>query len=384
MKLQSLIFYTDTPIYGGAERAMLMLAKNLPKDRYRITLVCSSYLSLESWRKEWEKNEFEVISVDVAHKHDPRHFVQLRKILLQKRPDVLHVHLWNPGSCRYAFLAFNSVKKKLPSLRLVTTEHDPFPLTGLKKKFKQWCLGLTNHTITVSNDNRHLLEQLYPEIKGEITTIYNGIDVEEWKHKLSKVSFAEHDNTRRDNLKSVTDETVFLTIAALHPRKGLIYLIEAFAKVIKKYPKVKLVIIGEGPQKDELQELIKNLKLDHNIVLQGYCENVESYLLRSDIFVLSSIKEAFGLVLLEAMVAGLPLIATAVGGIPEIVTSERNGLLVPAKDSEALAQAMMWLLDHPHKKQEMSMYNKEDVKKFSVQQMALKTAQLYEKILNNS
>ena len=76
--LNHVVFYTDTPLYGGAERAMLLLAKTLPKDRYKITLVCSNYASLLSWQEMWKDNGFKVLPLKVSHKHDPRHYFQLK------------------------------------------------------------------------------------------------------------------------------------------------------------------------------------------------------------------------------------------------------------------------------------------------------------------
>jgi glycosyltransferase involved in cell wall biosynthesis len=122
------IFYTDTPIYGGAERHMTLLARNLDKEKYQVTIVFSAYKELNNWHEELNTAGINVIRLKVFHKHDPKHLFILKKLLAKEKPDILHIHIWNPASCRYAFFAANTKITKI-----VATEHDPFSLKGIKK-----------------------------------------------------------------------------------------------------------------------------------------------------------------------------------------------------------------------------------------------------------
>lgn len=374
--MQKIFFYTDTPIHGGAERHMLLLARNLNKEKYHISLICSGYKSLNEWCKQWKETGMEVHRLNVAHKHDPRHHVQLKKLFQKEKPDLLHIHLWNPGGCRYAFSA---VDKHIT--KLISTEHDPFPLSGLKKTIKKRCLKKTDHTIAVSDANKQLCLQLYPELKGKISTVHNGIDLEAFERPLRTFSRQNRDKLREELFQAANDEFVILSIAELHPRKGLKYLIEAFKQVEESQPKTKLVIVGEGPERKTLEKLIKKLELEGTVILAGQQKEIPQILKSANLFVLPSVKEAFGLVLLEAMTAQTPIIATRVGGIPEIVEDGKSGELVEPADYNALAEKIRTVMENNALMQKLAYMAHHRVKTFDVSEMVRKTENIYDTVL---
>ena len=98
----NIVFYTDTPLLGGAENQMYLLCKFLDKKKYNITLICSGYKRLDDWVKKSKNENINVIRLNVAHKHDPRHYFQLKEYLRHHPVDLMHIHVWNPASCRYA------------------------------------------------------------------------------------------------------------------------------------------------------------------------------------------------------------------------------------------------------------------------------------------
>lgn len=374
--MKKILFYTDTPIHGGAERHMLLLAKNLNKEKYRVSLVCSNYKQLNEWCKQWEEAGLNVHRLKVLHKHDPRHHTQLKKLLTQEKPDLLHVHLWNPGGCRYAFSAIDKRTTKL-----IATEHDPFPLSGLKKKIKKGCIKKTDHTITVSSANFQLLLKLYPELKGSVEAVHNGIDLQAFDASLLHFSTQHRDKLREQLFCATVEDFVILSIAELHPRKGLTYLIEAFNKVEKKEPKTRLVIVGEGPQRKILEKLIKKLRLDEKVVLTGKQDNIPQILKSANLFVLASVKEAFGLVFLEAMAAQLPIIATEVGGVPEIIENRKSGVLVPPQEWDTLATTIMEVMENNALMQKLAYVGHHRVKEFDAKEMVRKTENIYDTVL---
>lgn len=376
--MKKILFYTDTPIHGGAERHMILLAKNLPKEKYSVQLACSNYKQLNAWCKEWMNSGFKVHRLNVAHKHDPRHHFQLKKLFNELEPHLVHLHLWNPGACRYAFSAIDTEKTKI-----VTTEHDPFPISGLKKSIKKKAIKKTTHTITVSDANKQLMLKLYPELKGKISTVHNGIDLEKFEQSIITLSTQAKDKIRSQIFKAEHDNFIILTIAELHPRKGLTYLIEAFKQIESKEPKTKLVIIGEGPQRPTLEKLIKKLELSGKVILAGQQEEIPQILKSANLFVLPSVKEAFGLVLLEAMAAQLPIIASEVGGIPEIVQNHKSGELVPPQDYNALAQKVIDVMTNNALMQKLAYMGHHRVKEFDVSQMIRKTENVYDTVLSS-
>lgn len=356
---------------------MLLLARNLDKDKYKVALICSKYKQLDGWCKQWTDYGFPVHRLKVAHKHDPRHNGQLKKIFKKEKPDLMHIHLWNPGACRYAY---GAVDKK--QTRVLATEHDPFPLSGLKNSVKKSCLKKTDFEIAVSDANRKMLLELYPQLKNKIVTVHNGIDLEEFRKPLIHFVNQQKLHIRNRIFNADADDFVIISVAALHERKGLNYLIEAFAKVAEKKEKVKLVIVGEGPERKKIEKLIKNLKLDDKVTLAGSQKEIALLLGASDLFVLASIKEAFGLAILEAMDAGIPVIGSNVGGIPEIIENNKTGLLVEPKDVESLHEKILQLIDNQPLRQKLTYVASHHVKKFDASEMVKKTEKIYDHLLS--
>ena len=169
----------------------------------------------------------------------------------------------------------------------------------------------------------------------KIITIYNGLDIENLKF-LSK--------EEAKKLLGLNNGIVIGTIANLYKNKGLEYLIYAAAKI--KNPELKFVIIGDGPEKKELERLIKGMNLGNSVFLIGYIDDAFRYLKAFDIFVLPSVKEGQPWTILEAMAAETPIVATNIAGIPEMLENEKSGFLVEPADSDALALAIEKTLTH--------------------------------------
>ena len=142
-------------------------------------------------------------------------------------------------------------------------------------------------------------------------------------------------------------EKIILTAGRLIEIKGIGYLIKAFNKVLEEQKNIRLLIIGDGPEKERLANLSDQLHLKDRVSFLGHMpqEQVFSYMCASDIFVGPSLAEGLGNVFIEAMACGTPVIGTRVGGIPDIIENEVNGLLVPPGDSNAIADAILKILN---------------------------------------
>jgi glycosyltransferase involved in cell wall biosynthesis len=181
-----------------------------------------------------------------------------------------------------------------------------------------------------------------------------------WKLSAAKVCVLENsvDYERFANVQVSREEIraelglsmhsfVFGTVGRLAPTKGLPYLIEAFSKIKTQIPSAHLIFLGDGSLKPELEKQAGEMQCKDSIHFLGYRTNIEVLLRGIDVFVLSSIAEGMPRVILEAMAARVPCIATKVGGIPDIINDESIGLLVPPKDSVALSQAMIRIAKMP-------------------------------------
>lgn len=369
--MHKILFYTDTPMLGGTEQHMLTLARFLPREKYEVTLACSSYPSLDSWAQKFLDAGLGLIRLPVLHKHDPRHFFHLKKI--SHHFDLIHVHLWNPGSCRYAFFATHGKP-------IVATEHDPFSLSGLKGILKTQTLERTRAIIVATEASKKRLMEQKVKKMPPISIIKNGIDCAGWQ-TLAKKESREEVRTKIFNVDQNTP--VLLCVAELNERKGQDVLIEAFKNVIKKAPKAKLIFVGDGPARERFQEQAAHFK--SAVQFLGRQENVATLMAASDLFVLPSRREAFGLVLVEAGIVEVPIIASNVGGIQEVIEHNKTGILVEPENPEELAEKIIDLLSHPEHAHALgSAAQKHMSAIFSAERMAQETVRVYDGILTSN
>ncbi len=164
-----------------------------------------------------------------------------------------------------------------------------------------------------------------------------------------------------------------LCVARQYPRKRVADLITAFQAVHQRLPSARLVVIGDGPEHGALQELVQRLELGAVVQLLGALADdgaVREWYRRSAVFCLPSIQEGFGIVFLEAMASGLPVVSTTATAIPEVVPHGRAGLLVPPRDPAALAEALLQLLTDSELQQSCRAYGREHVTPFSWDRVA--------------
>jgi glycosyltransferase involved in cell wall biosynthesis len=369
---QKILLYTDTPLYGGAEKQLLLLAKNLPKNQYLPIVVGRQSADLQEWYKDLQKAGIKTIIIHSADKNSASNYWQLSKIIKAEKPALLHAHIWNPVACKFAYLA--ALRWHIP---LVTTEHDPFALRGHRRIFKKLVLSVPKKIITVSKANRLLMSRLYPHQAYKITTVYNGI--EKSRTHLDEVQILR---IKKEIFAASPQTRIVFSAGALHPRKGYKYLISAFKKISGKIDNLKLIIAGSGPEKAALEKLIKNLSLDKKVLLLGQRNDIDKLMQAGDIFVLPSLKEAFGLVILEAMQNGLPVIASDVGGIPEIIETPDQGILIPPANKNELVKSVSTLLTHPELAEKLRQNGLKRWLEFSADKMARNTEAVYYQTLN--
>jgi glycosyltransferase involved in cell wall biosynthesis len=165
----------------------------------------------------------------------------------------------------------------------------------------------------------------------------------------------------------------------LHPTKGLSYLIEAAKRLQVHFPKIHVLIVGEGPQRSELEAQLKSSGLPYSLV--GFLPDAFQVLPAMDLFVLPSVSEGMGLVLLEAMQARIPIVASHVGGIPEVIRDEEDGLLIPPMNPEALAESCTRILRNPELSKRISESGAKRWQEFSVKEMIRQTQAFYQELL---
>lgn len=376
--MKKILFYTDTPIYGGAEKQMLLLAKFLDRSKYEITLCSTKNPGLSKWQHDFRQAGFKTVEIAASHKHDPRHYFAVKKILQQEHFDLIHCHIWNPASCRYALQA-----AKNTSTPIVTTEHDPFPLSGLKAAIKQYQLKSVQKIICISQNNLELLTTLYPGSSSKLSLVHNGIDIDEFQQQINTINNSEKQKFLAESTKNTnSNNKIIACIAALHERKGVDLLIKAFANFSKQHPNYQLLMTGSGPEAESLQKLIDDLNLNNKVFILGQIQNIPLLLASSDFFVLPSRREAFGLVLLEAMCAKLPILSTKTGGITDILSTREASLVEPNSASE-LEKGLIELSSQSHEQiaQKVQFAHSRLTQEFSAKKMAERTEKVYDAVI---
>jgi glycosyltransferase involved in cell wall biosynthesis len=205
----------------------------------------------------------------------------------------------------------------------------------------------------------------------DVSVIPNGVDLEKFNN-LSKKDL-------RAKLQIGPDEKVITFIGRLHPVKGVLYLIKAMNLVKDKEPKAKLLLIGDGEDRDALKETANKLNLERFVTFlqQIPAQNIPEYTVASDVFVLPSLSEGFPLTVLEAMASGLPIVTTRVRGLPEIVTEGENGFLVEPKNPQQLAEKILLILKNDELRLKMSLNNREKAKQYRWESVVDKLEKIY-------
>ena len=224
-----------------------------------------------------------------------------------------------------------------------------------------------NIIITNSKFDRQLAIKNKIAKPEKIVTIHNGLDVDNPK-------FLPQEEARE--FLGLKNHIIIGAIANLYKNKGLGYLIHAAAKI--NNPELKFVIIGDGPEREDLEQLIKETHLENSVFLLGYVDDAYKYMKAFDIFVLPSVKEGQPWTILEAMAAGVPIVATNIAGIPEMLENEKSGLLVEPADPDVLAGAIEQMLIHTSLARECAQNALATVRnKFSLANMVRKNEELF-------
>jgi len=301
---------------------------------------------------------------------------KLVRILKEHNVDIIHCHAHK--STVYGTVA--AVLAKTPVV--IAHVHGLGRSRNFRRKLMNFLLfKKINRIVPVAERVREdVLKNNWSVPEEKITVLENSIDY----GRFADVSISKEDAKRILGLAS--DAFVFGTVGRLAPTKGLSYLIEAFPKVKEQKPSAQLVLFGDGPCRAELEQQASNMSCRDSIHFLGHRDNIEQLLRGMDVFVLSSVAEGMPRAILEVMAAGIPCIATEVGGIPEIISGNNVGILVPPKDSESLAEAMVNvanLTDEKLEKQVVKAQNR--VRQFySHQVVREKVRKLYESELKTS
>jgi glycosyltransferase involved in cell wall biosynthesis len=227
---------------------------------------------------------------------------------------------------------------------------------GWRMLLDRWALGKADLVLSVSEAvMKKYLER--EKLQGhKIRVVYHGVE-----HRFLEEQTKESEI--RVKLGIGREDNIIGTVARLHEDKGINILLEAFALALKSRPQIRLLIIGNGPEKDKLIEMAKELEITDRVIFTGFQPDVLPLMSLLDIFCLSSKEEGFPQALLEAMALGKPAIVSNVGGVIELIEDSINGILIPPGNPEAFCQSVLNLLQNPHRAQKIGNMAREKIKK---------------------
>lgn len=208
----------------------------------------------------------------------------------------------------------------------------------------------------------------------KLVTIYSGIDIHRFTNEIST-------NHVRENYNIPQDHILIGTVAAIEDHKDYPNLLKAARIVIDNHNKCTFMAVGDGSLKDDMLQLAKQLSLDGQFIFAGFQSSVGQYLKSFDIFVLASHLEGLGTSILDAQAIGLPVVASNVGGIAEIVQHGVNGLLVPPKNENALAKAILHIIQDEDLKRRLSENSLRSINRFDIKHTVNSNLKLYESLL---
>lgn len=366
---------------GGAQKYVLDLAGSL-KDEFNIVVACGEQglqgeIAQELSAKKIEVYQIKNLKREISPFKDISALFEILKIIKKTKADIIHlnsskVSILGSLASGLAKLIFSKHKTVYTAHGWVFNE----PLSEAKKKFyksaEKFSAFFKDIIICVSDFDRTtaLKEKIAAEEK--LITIHNGI---------KKIDFLSREESR-NILKIKPKEFAIGSIGNLYQNKGYEYLIEAIKIVLKNKKNLKTIIIGDGPEKKSLEKLVKKEGLQDKLILTGRID-AKNLLKAFDLYVCSSVKEGLSYTIIEAMTAGLPIVATKTGGNPELIEDGKNGLLAEIKNPTDLAEKIIFLINNPQaaKKFGLSAKNKAE-NNFCFEKMAEETKKVYLKLLS--
>jgi glycosyltransferase involved in cell wall biosynthesis len=351
-----LAVYTDATHQAGAEQSLATLLAGLSPSIH-VTIVGIDAAVVE-WLAERRPEADTAVLDSVRDKRDVRSILAHVRFFARLRPQILQVNLRHSYACQFAVAA----GLLIPGTRVIAVEHFPTPpADGLQLRLKRLTSRRLAAHVAVSKSSARVVESLLEAPEGHVRTIYNGIettDVAEPTRTASSVPLVG-------------------AVGRLVPEKGF----DVYLEALQRLPGVSGVLVGDGPERARIERLREELGLRDRVELAGWRADARALIGSFDVLVVPSRVEPLGIVALEGMSAGVPVVASRVGGLAEVVVDGETGVLVASDDADALANAIRYVLD-PDVNRAMGEQGRIVVRRsFSREEMARSFEDLYRSVL---
>lgn len=342
---------------GGAENLVAAIVRRLNPARFVVRSATLGSAGLVG--EELAAAGHPVRSLNLDLRRTPFFAIvsRVRRLLREERPDILHTHLYHPNL--YGRLAALGLGLK----GVVASVHNVYRKPKMHRRLWNFLLSrVTDRVVAVSREVMEDVRRFDGVPRSRLCLLPNGIS-------LAALEVAETREQARERL--AVSGFCLGTVGRLAEQKGQAHLLEAMQAVLREMDEATLLVAGDGPARQALEQQAQAAHLNGRVRFLGTRRDVALIYRALDVFVLPSLWEGLPLVLLEAMGAGLPVVATRVGGVPEVITQGENGLLVDPGDSRGLAQAILRLYREPALRSSLAAAGRETVARHYSQEAML-------------
>lgn len=320
--------------------------------------------------------------IEVAPCSGPRSCLQLARIVWKHRPQVVHFHFLDQFSLLPVLAWFSGANLT------VFTEHTRVPRAmSMRARMKMLFFDrivfrcLRTQIVAISEHIKQTLVENYQTSADRIVVVYNGVNLARFGG-----SGREQTGPLREEFGIPPESPVIVTAAHFIPEKGVEYLLEGAKRVVAEKPEALFLLVGDGPQSQVLRQQAAELGIQDNVRFTGLRSDVHRLMEMADIVAVPSVwQEPAGLVVIEGMASGRPVVATRVGGIPEYLVDQVTGILVEPRSPEELAAALLRLLNSPAEAQSMGRAGRERAASlFSMERWVSDTLATYAPVMGRS
>ena len=349
----------------GVKRLFSWMIPRFDRDRFNVSLV-----SLR--KKDLSEETLESFGIDITYLHksrfDPSTLPALLKIIRQKRIDILHLH-------GYGATTFGRIAGGMRRIPTILHEHANLTSTPWFQKMADAVLEPeTDIAIAVSQSTADFVINARQIPPDKVKVVYLGVPLDEFSRPRTGDEIA----TARAALGADPGDFIIGSVTRLHESKGNTYLVEAARIVVDRHPEAKFVVVGEGPLRPALEAQASQLGLGRRFVFTGFAKDVPQAVSAFDVSVFPSLWEGTPLTVFEALAMGKPIVATDADGLVDVLTHDRDALIVPRRDPAALADGLLRMVHEPGTRSRLAGAARVTSRQYDIATFVAKMERLYE------
>lgn len=349
----------------GVKRLFSWMIPRFDPERYNVALV-----SLR--KKDLSEETLESMGIDISYLHrskfDPATLTALLKVMDRQQTDILHLH-------GYGATTFGRVAGMMRGLPTILHEHANLTDTPWFQKVADRMLApATDLAIAVSKSTAEFVINARRMPPERVKVVYLGVPLEEF----SRTRTIDEIVAARRELGVAPDEFLVGSVTRLHDSKGNSYLVEAAAQVLALRPKTRFLVFGEGPLRPELEAQARALGIADRVAFAGFARDVARVVSAFDLSVFPSLWEGTPLTVFEALAMSKPIVATDADGLVDVLTHDHDAVIVPRRDTDALAGALVRLIDSPDDRARLSVHARVTGQQYGIVAFVRKMERLYD------